>query len=179
MKTCPKCGFQNSRPQAEDCPKCGLIYSKFYKAQQSESKQMSAEKALNDSLTKVISNDQQRITSCADFEPIKDNDSYQMIGHLAFFLIAFSGVLAIWTIIEAKYFWGLLTQANETIRAFTNTDIFTKSDIWIMIVSVIFIGTLQVALCLAIGGFLHLGKDIADNTRATRNYLSQIFKGKR
>lgn len=170
MPTCPKCGFKNERPQATDCPKCGLIYAKFQKAQKDEARHISAEQALNDSLRRAIGSDSEEATTFIDFETDKDFRSYPSIEKLSVFFLCFAGVLGLVTIIEIKYVWGVLNQLNASFKMFSN------SDFWIILLSVGLLGTLQVAIYLAIGGLLRLGKDIADNTRATRNYLSHIAR---
>ena len=170
MTTCPKCGFINKQSQATDCPKCGLIYAKFKKVQEEESQHISAERSLNNSLNKAISSSFDEPSSYTDFEADRDSRTYPMVDNLSLFFIVFAGILAIFTIFEIKYVWNLLFELNASFK------IFSKTDVWIIVLSIGFLGIMQTAIYLAVGGLLHLGKDIADNTRATRNYLSHIAK---
>lgn len=168
MIFCPKCGLKNEKPQATDCPKCGLIYAKFQKAQQEEVHHINAERALNDSLRRAVASSDEEPPNYIDFELDRDSRSYPLIENLSLFFLCFASILGLFTVFEIKYVWSLLVELNTSLK------IFSKSDIWIIVLSVGFLGTLQIAIYLAIGGLLRLGKDIADNTRATRNYLSHI-----
>lgn len=170
MIACPKCGFKNDLPQAADCPKCGLIYAKFQKTTEDERSHLQAERELTNSFRKVMASESEEPSHFTDFETVKDSDSYRMLDNLSLFFIGFAGVLAIFTIVEAKYIWGLLTYLNASFK------MFTSADKWLISISVIFVGVMQASLFLAIGGLLRIGKDIADNTRATRNYLLHIAR---
>lgn len=170
MIFCPKCGFKNEQPQATDCPKCGLVYAKFHKAKNEGKNHIAAEQELTNSFRRAMSSEVEEATDFIDLETRKDADSYQMLNYLSLFFICFAAILAIFTLVEAKYIWGLLNYLSASYK------MFTTSDKWLIAISVFFIGTMQVALFLAVGGLLRIGKDIADNTRATRNYLLHIAR---
>lgn len=133
-----------------------------------EANQINAERDLNDRLRKAVGNNHQETSSFIDLEANKDSRTYQPISNLSIFILILSGVLVLFTIIETKYVWDLLTHLNASFK------MFSSSDRLLIVLSVGFLGVMQVATFLAIGGLLRIGKDIADNTRATRNYLSHI-----
>lgn len=173
MIFCPKCGFKNELPQATDCPKCGLIYSKFQHAQAEEKNHISAERALNEELRKAFPQEISSHSSFTDFETSKDHNSYPILNNLSVFFMFFAGILAIFTIVEAKYIWSLLSYLNSSF------EIFKTADKVYITIAAIFIGTMQVSMFLAIGCLLRIGKDIADNTRATRNYLLYLARNEK
>ncbi len=173
MIFCPKCGFENTQFEATECPKCGLVYSKFFTAQRNEHQHISAERALHNSLSKAMSTDVEGSSSFTDFETEKDSNSYPLIDNLVLLLIGLAGILLIFTVFEIKFVWGLLAELNTSFK------LFSPSVKLLIILSIGFLGILQVAVYLAIGGILKLNKDIADNTRATRSYLVYLAHRKR
>ena len=164
MITCPKCGFKNEKLQATDCPKCGLIYAKFQKAKEEQIRHMSAEHALRDSLSKAVTEGQDEEPKFLDFESGKDQSSYPAITYLSWFFIGFSGVLGLVWVVEIKFFWSLLDSFFQ---------LKGPDKLFITIFFAIF-SSLPIAIYLSVGGALKLGKDIADNTRASRSYLAHI-----
>ena len=164
MITCPKCGFKNDQPQATDCPKCGLIYAKFQRAQTHKS----VEQALNDSFKDAMPSGHEEEPRFTDLEPQKDDDSYSGIVYLSWFFIGFSCVLGLIWVAEIKFFWSFIDSYQ----------IFKGSDKLLVILLFAMFSSLPVAIYLSVGGALKLGKDIADNTRATRNYLAYLVKTK-
>ena len=173
MTICPKCGFENPQPEATECPKCGLVYAKFLNAQRNERQHVSAEQALHNSLKQAMAADEEDSSSFTDFETQKDASSYPLIDNLVLLLVGLACALLIFTVLEIKFVWRLLTEMNASFK------LFSQSDRLLIMFSIGFLGILQVALCLAIGGILKLNKDIADNTRVTRNYLADLVQRKR
>ena len=166
MTSCPKCGFQNRQPQAASCPKCGVYYSKFRKA----SEQQKAESKINEELSAAMSfSDSYPDNLSLDVERHKDKDSYTGIVFLSWFFIAISGLLLVFWIFDMKFIWSLMTYYSDFIR---------KEDKFFFMIFFGSMASLPIAVYFAIGGALKLGKDIADNTRATRNYLERIAKKK-
>ena len=164
MITCPKCGFKNDQSQATDCPKCGLIYAKFQRAKTHKS----VEKSLNESFRDAMPSGHEEEPRFTDFEPQKDDDSYSGIVYLSWFFIGLSCVLGLISIIDIKYLWAFIDSYQ----------IFKGSEKLFVFLLLAILASLPVAVCLAVSGALTLGKDIADNTRATRNYLAHIAKTK-
>ena len=165
MTTCPKCGFKNNQPQATSCPKCGIYYAKFETAKE----HLNAERSLNAGLKKTLSQaDDIYAEEFTDLESDKDDNSYGGIFYLSWFFIVFSCFLGFIWILEIKYFWSFIDSYQ----------IFKGSDKLLVVLFFAIFSSLPVAIYLAVGGALKLGKDIADNTRATRNYLAHIAKTK-
>ena len=164
MVVCPKCGFKNDQSQATACPKCGLVYAKFRRAKAHKS----VEQALNDSFRDAMPSGQTEESRFTDFEPQKDDDSYSGIVYLSWFFIGLSCVLGLISIFDIKYIWALID----------SYPIFKGSEKLLVFLLLAILASLPVAICLAVGGALTLGKDIADNTRATRNYLAYLVKTK-
>ena len=164
MITCPKCGSKNDQSQATDCPRCGLIYAKFQRAQTHKN----VEQELNNSLSNAMPSRQTEEQSSTDFEPQKDDNSYSGIVYLSWFFIGLSCVLGLISIIDIKYLWAFIDSYQ----------IFKGSEKLFVFLLLAILASLPVAVCLAVSGALTLGKDIADNTRATRNYLTHIAKTK-
>lgn len=162
MITCPKCGFKNNQSQATACPKCGLIYAKFQKVRTHKS----IEQALSDSFSKAMPSELEEESRFADFESQKDQDSYSAIVFLSGFFNIFAGLLGIIWIAGIVVFWSFLS-STQYLQGFQK-----------IIVTLFFamFSFLPIAMYASISGALKLGKDIADNTRATRNYLAHLTK---
>lgn len=164
MTVCPKCGHEHQQP-AKACSKCGLIFEKFRQAEKFRRQEQDLNNRLADTLTKVESNYDQGFY---DFESQRDRQSYVGITYLSWFYFIFAGLTAIAWVIQIKYL-------SYFIDAFLQ--IKGPEKLVLTLIIAIF-SSLPVATYLAIGGALKLGKDIADNTRATRNYLEQLVKKK-
>ncbi len=162
MTVCPKCGHQHQQPTTA-CSKCGLIYEKFRQAEKHRRQEQDLNNRLADTLTQVENTYDQGLY---DFEGQRDRQSYPSITYLSWFFFIIAGLTAIAWIVQIMFvssFIGLFLQVKG-------------SEKFVLILVVAIFSSLPVATYLAIGGALTLGKDIADNTRATRNYLEQLAK---
>lgn len=164
MTVCPKCGYQHLQPTTA-CSKCGLIYEKFQQAEKHRRQEQDLNNRLADTLTKVETNDDQGFY---DFESQRDRQSYVGITYLSWFFFIFAGLTAIAWIIQIKYL-------SYFIEGFLQ---IKGSEKLVLTLIIAIFSSLPVATYLAIGGALTLVKDIADNTRATRNYLEKLLKKK-
>jgi hypothetical protein len=164
MINCPKCGFKNDQQQATNCPKCGLIYAKFQKTQAHKS----IEQTLSDSFSNAMPSEYKEESRFADFESQKDQDSYSAIVFLSGFFNIFAGLLGIIWVAGIIVFWSFLS----------STQYFQGSPKVIVTLFFAMFSFLPIAMYASISGALKLGKDIADNTRATRNYLAHLTKTK-
>lgn len=164
MTVCPKCGHEHQQP-AKACSKCGLIFEKFRQAEERRKSEQDLNDRLADTLTQVENTYNQGFY---DFESQRDRQSYPSITYLSWFFFLFAGLTAIAWIVQILFF-------SFFIGAFLQVKGPEKL---VLILVVAIFSSLPVAAYLAIGGALKLGKDIADNTRATRNYLEQLVKRK-
>lgn len=162
MTVCPKCGHQHQQPTTA-CSKCGLIYEKFRQAEKHRQQEQDLNNRLADTLTQVEDTYNQGFY---DFESQRDRQSYPSITYLSWFFFLFAGLTAIAWIVQILF-----------VSSFIGAFLQVKGPEKLVLVLVVAIfSSLPVAAYLAIGGALKLGKDIADNTRATRNYLEQLVK---
>jgi ribosomal protein L37E/uncharacterized membrane protein len=162
MIICPKCGHKNETPHASDCPKCGVIYEKFRQMQQ----QRKAEQKLNNEFESVMmTNTDTSGFVYDDFESVKDKDSYASISNLSFYFICIGIILIAFWIYDLKFIWSVLSAYANFMK--------TSDKIFIVLAMAVFT-SIPIALYFAVGAGLKLGKDIANNTRATRNYIRDI-----
>jgi len=164
MTVCPKCGHQHLQPTTA-CSKCGLIYEKFRQAEKHRRQEQELNDRLADTLLKVEDTYDQGFY---DFEKQKDQQSYVGITYLSWFFFIFAGLTGIVWVVQIKYLSNFF-------------DVFLQikgSEKFVLTLIVAIFSLLPVATYLAIGSALKIGKDIADNTRATRNYLEQLVKKK-
>lgn len=162
MIVCPKCGHQHQQPTTA-CSKCGLIYEKFRQAEKNRRQEEDLNNRLTDTLLKVENTHDQGFY---DFESQKDQQSYVGITYLSWFFFIFAGLTGIAWVVQIKF----LSNFFDVFLQIKGSEKFALT----LIVAIF--SSLPVATYLAIGSALKIGKDIADNTRATRNYLEQLVK---
>ena len=167
MKICPKCKQQDNSAQPVSCPKCGVIYAKFETAQRAKS----AEERLNQQLENTLRHEEEisSLYSFSDRELDLDRESYSTVQSLAGFFNIFAIFTAIAWTLGSVQLWSLLGE----VPYFTNSGRYTLTVIYFLSAA------MPIALCLSLSWALKLGKDIADNTRATRHYLSQLSQKKK
>ena len=164
MTVCPKCEHQHHQP-VKACSKCGLIFEKFRQAEERRKAEQVLNDQLADTLTQVENTYDQGFY---DFESQRDRQSYVGITYLSWFFFIFAGLTGIALIVQIKF----LSSFFDVFPQIKGPEKFALT-----LVVAIF-SSLPVATYLAIGSALKIGKDIADNTRATRNYLEHLVKKK-
>lgn len=157
MKKCCKCGTENPNDQQAHCPKCGVDYAKFEKYL-AEKK---ARENLGQRFEKEIEVGEALTIPYCDEENDKDQHSYYWIDLLIWIIVLLAfvvGAIELWFCLSI---WDTLaswvpTSANEKVRV----GMF-----------IVFVEALSVSCILSLAGLLHLCRDIANNTRASRFYL--------
>jgi len=174
MKTCLKCNFENPQGNSEACPKCGAVYAKMERLAREALKakeQAERERVWNDRLEREF--DKEESPSYEDSletyarEARRDQEAYPVISMLSGFFIILAIMVGAVGLIAALNAYNLLQAYTQIggVPGQSNVGLFV-----IMAVSV----TTSVAIVLAIAGGLKLGRDIANNTRATREYMHEL-----
>lgn len=169
MRKCPKCGFANDQNTLE-CPKCGAIYAKVQQAMASKQAIRQHETLLNQKIRKEMSDDFP-IDETIDLwnaESNRDNEAYPVAAALSTFFAFAAAAAGIFCFIGALQFWGLLTHMS----------FFTDRDKIFLLVAIVFANAISVGTLLAISAALSLGRDIANNSRASREYLLKLAASK-
>jgi predicted nucleic-acid-binding Zn-ribbon protein len=168
MPTCPKCGFKNEE-NTPDCPKCGAIYAKAEQVRANERTAQKLEAAINQKIEKEMG------TFTADDgydlweqEARNDRKAYPFIGFLSSFFAFAATLFGIGCIAGAIFFWDILTQLG----------FFSDRDKIFLVGAIALTVAISVGTLLAISGALTLGRDIANNTRASREYLLKLVTSK-
>lgn len=167
MKTCPKCKHQDNSPEPVSCPKCGVIYAKIEEAQRTKSVQERLSQQLENTLRAEEEISSQHTFSDKEWE--LDQESYPTVQSLSSFFNIFAILTAIAWALGTVQLWSVLGE----IPYFTTSGRYTLTIVYL------FSAAMPIALCLALSWALKLGKDIADNTRATRHYMSQLSQKKK
>lgn len=169
MKICPKCGFGNELDTPE-CPKCGVIYAKAEQAKSDKQAAHNQEKTINKKIEKEMSD---YVPDESYFlweqEARLDRNAYPFIGALSTFFVFAAAIFGIGCIAGAIYFWDILTQLGY----------FSDRDKIFLVGVIALTDAVSVGTLLAIAGLLTLGRDIANNTRASREYLFNLVTAKR
>lgn len=157
MKKCRKCGTENPLDQQTNCPKCGIDYAKYEK----HLAEKKANERLGQQFEKEIERGDGLTVHYDDAEKEIDEGSYYWIDLLIWAIV----VLAF--VVGGIELWFCLSMW-EGIASLAKIPADGKFAIGLII---LFIVSLSVSCILAIAGVLHLCRDIANNTRASRAYL--------
>ena len=165
MTTCPTCGFDNPDDKATTCPECGLPYAEL--ADLSEKEESCGESLAEDFYPRFAERLMERENTPetpADREWDRDQTTYPGILYLSWFFYGFALVLGFGWIVGISFF-------RRYLAGLEGVD---PSDRLYLILLFAIVSSMPMALYLAIGAVLRLGKDIADNTRAARSHLARI-----
>ena len=162
MKICPKCKYQDDSKEPVSCPRCGVIYAKIEVAQQTRAAQQRLNMQFENTMRAEEETYSQQAFSDREWE--LDQDSYPVAQNLTAFFNIFAIITAVSYIIGGMIIWNLLG----------NTPYITNSGRYSLTVLYVMSAAFPIAIYLALATVLKLGKDIADNSRATRNYLAQL-----
>lgn len=163
MKICPKCKYQDNSKEPTSCPRCGVIYAKIEGAQ----KTRAAQELLNQQFENTLRREEAAYSeqeSLSDTEWQRDQESYTVAQHLTAFFNIFAIGTAISYVIGGIILWRMLGE----------TPFITSSGRYTFTVLYVMSAPFPIAIYLALASALKLGKDIADNTRATRHYMSYL-----
>jgi hypothetical protein len=168
MKTCPKCGFENELTN-QDCLKCGVIFAKVDQARANERDALSRESAINRKIERVLGNAYlDEGLYFQEKETIRDRESYPFIEFLINFFLFAAALVGISCIVGAIHFWDFLIQFS----------FFSSQSRFFLIAAIIPSDAISVGTLLAISAALALGRDIANNTRASRECLFKLLQAK-
>lgn len=168
MTTCPKCGFR-SELNTPECPKCGVIYAKAEPERVKETAIRQKEAAINRKIEKEMGGfGADDGFSLWDQEAGNDREAYPLIGFLSTFFAFAAALFGIGYVAGAIYFWDILMQLG----------FFSQGDKLVLIGAIALADGVSVGTLLAISGALTLGRDIANNTRASREYLFRLVTEK-
>jgi hypothetical protein len=167
MKTCPKCGFENE-PASPDCLKCGVIFAKVERARSNEQEPFQNEAIINRKIEKVMGQDipEDEMLHFREKESIRDRESYPFIEFLSTLFLFLAALVGIACIVGAIHFWDFLTQLP----------FFETRDKIFLLISITLADVISVGTLLAISAALTLGRDIANNTRASRECLFKLVR---
>lgn len=165
MRVCPKCGFKNEQDTPE-CPKCGVIYAKVAQARDNEQAARQQEATINQKIEKEMGSSYVPDENFYlwEHEARQDSDAYPFISGLSTFFAFAAAIFGIGSIAGAIYFWDVLTQLS----------FFSARDKIFLVGVIAFSDAVSVGTLLAISAALTLGRDIANNTRASREYLLKL-----
>ncbi|MEZ4599589.1 MAG: hypothetical protein R2940_07355 [Syntrophotaleaceae bacterium] len=146
---------------------CGVIFAKVEQARADERNALSRESAINRKIEKVLRNDpvDERFFF-QEKEVIRDRESYPFIEFLINFFLFAAALVGIGCIMGAIHFWNFLTQLP----------FFSTQYRIFLILAITFTNAISVGLLLAIPAALTLGRDIANNTRASRECLFRSIR---
>jgi hypothetical protein len=169
MKTCPKCGFENESANP-DCLKCGVNFAKVERARSNEQEPFKNEAIVNRKIEKVMGQDtpEDEAFYFQENEAIRDRESYPFIEFLSTFFLFLAALVGIAYIVGAIHFWDFLTQLS----------FFETRDKIFLLISITLADAISVGTLLAISAALTLGRDIANNTRASRECLFKLLQAK-
>jgi hypothetical protein len=169
METCPKCGFSNAMP-ATDCLKCGVNFAKVGQARATERAALQNEAAINHKIERVLTRNFPLDEDLyhRENEALHDRESYPFIEFLSTFFLFAASLVGVACIVGTIYFWGFLTQLS----------FFSAQNKFVLLAAIILSDAISVGILLAISGALTLGRDIANNTRASRECLFELVRTK-
>ena len=164
---CLKCGFDDGS-ESDSCAKCGVVHAKARQAsaQQAEQRRKAAaERAISDLSERRLKADEKISASLNPFHDTQyllDKDSYPVTEFLSGFFLFMAACTAIIEIMGLVYFyqWGRI--------------LFSSQELIFYMISIVVTSAGTVVVLLAISEGLKMGRNVANNTRATREYLRQI-----
>jgi uncharacterized Zn finger protein (UPF0148 family) len=165
---CPKCGFEIQEVGAAACPKCGVVFAKVQRALAEEAafnRRIAAERSISVALEKQMEADEEvrsRLNLDPDPEYAWDEEAYPAVPVLSgvfTFLALFTAISEISGLIYF-YQWGKL--------------IFSAREMLLFMISLAVASAGSVVMLLAIAEGLKMGRDVANNSRAMREYLRRM-----
>ncbi|ALC16330.1 hypothetical protein DSOUD_1551 [Desulfuromonas soudanensis] len=165
---CPKCGFDFQETGAVACPKCGVVFAKVQRVAAAEAafkQRTAAEISICEGIQKEMERDEKirfRLSFGPDPEYARDEAAYPVTLYLsgAFaFLAAFTTITEIMGLVHF-YQWGKL--------------IFDPREMFFFMFSLAVASAGSVSMLLAISEGLRMARDVANNSRATREYSRMI-----
>jgi hypothetical protein len=165
---CPKCNFEIREGGAAACPKCGVVFAKVQRALAEEAafnRRVTAERTISVALEKQMEADEavhSRLNLGPDPEYARDDAAYPAIHFLSgvfTFLAAFTALIEGLGLIYF-YQWGKL--------------IFSPGEMLLFMTSLVVASAGSVVVLLAIAEGLKMGRDVANNSRAMREYLRRV-----
>ncbi|WP_155890663.1 zinc ribbon domain-containing protein [Desulfuromonas sp. TF] len=165
---CPKCGFVIQEAGSAACPKCGVVFAKVRRASEEEAafnRRTAAERSISAVMEKRMEADEE-VRSRLNFDPdpeyARDEAAYPFIHTLSgafVFLAAATAIIDIMGLIHF-YHWGKL--------------IFEPRELLLFMISLVVASVGSVVVLLAIAEGLKMGREVANNTRAMREYLRRM-----
>lgn len=169
MTTCPKCGFKKES-NTPDCMNCGVIFAKAEQALAKERTASLQETTLNREIEWAMAENLpvDEELNFIEGEILQDGKSYPFIEFLIKFFLFAAALIGLGFIVGAIYFWDFLRQIP----------FFSAQDRYILIFAIILSDMISVGTLLATSAALTLGRDIANNTRASRECLFRVITSK-
>jgi hypothetical protein len=165
---CPKCSFEIQQAGAAACPKCGVVFAKVQRALAEEAaikRRVAAERSISAVLEKQMEADEEvhsRLNLDPDPEYARDEAAYPVIHLLSavfYFLAVFTGIIETLGLIYF-YQWGKM--------------IFSPGEMLLFMTSLAVASAGSVVFLLAVAEGLKIGRDVANNSRAMREYLRRM-----
>lgn len=165
---CPKCGFVMQGTGEASCPKCGVVFAKVQRAMAEEvafNRRVAAERSISATMEKRMAEDEEvrlRLNLDLDPEYARDEEAYPVIHFLSGAFALLAALVGIADILGLVYFyqWGRL--------------IFGSRDLLLFMISLVVVSVISVVLLLAVAEGLKMGRDVANNSRAMREYLRRM-----
>jgi len=165
---CLKCGFALAEAGATSCPRCGVVFAKVQRAMAEEAafnRRVAAERAVSASAEKRMAEDEavrSRLSLAPDPEYARDEEAYPVTDFLSgtfVFLAAVTAIADFMGLIQF-YYWGKL--------------VFSARQLLLFMISLVVASVISVVMLLAVAEGLKMGRDVANNTRAMREYLRRM-----
>lgn len=165
---CPKCGFEIQEAGLAACPKCGVVFAKVQRALAEEAafnRRIAAGRSISAVLEKRMEADEEvrsRLNLDPDQEYARDEAAYPVIHFLSGVFTFLAVFTAITEVLGLIYFyqWGKL--------------IFSPREMLLFMTSLAVASAGSVVVLLAVAEGLKMGRDVANNTRAMREYLRRM-----
>lgn len=165
---CPKCSFEIGEAGAASCPKCGVVFAKVQKALADEAaykRRIASERSISAALEKQMEEDEEvrsRLGLDPDMEMMKDEEAYPVIRFLSGLFILLAVIAAVAGILGLFdfYRWAKMSLGPRELV------------LSMLLLAAAVVGSVVVLLAVAEG--LKMGRDVANNTRAMREYLRRM-----
>ena len=165
MKKCLKCQFVSQEVDRLDCPKCGAIYSKVEELHHQRVHQKRTVRQLSEKLEFQLNSesDEYPFSDLVD-EQWFERDQYPVVGHLSLFFLFLAAIVAIGEFAGIYNFYQIMKYL----------DIYRPEQI-VTFTILLTIGSLvPVAMIVSFSYFLTMNRDIANETRAAKEFMRII-----
>lgn len=165
MKSCLKCNFATEETDRIDCPKCGAIYSKVEELHHQKAQHSRSVRSLSDKLEFELESDAYD-NSFSDLTEVQwfERDQYPVVGNLAFVFYFLAAFVAIGEVFGLINFY----QTMHSLGLYRTEQLIT----YLALLS--FGSLVSIAVIVAFPSLLIMSRDMANDARATKEFLRII-----